>query len=149
MREHETEQKNGGRRKKSVERKRGITFPVWLTFNLRYPSSFLLKPVFPLAAGQRLLTLLTFFLMSLGRHSVVTFQAMNTCLRRKIAYQMPSRAFRRKALSNQAEFFSRNHRCVWTSSPPSLLTSNIRNFWFTGGGKGSILLLSIWLQAAL
>lgn len=63
------------------------------------------ETVFPLAAGQRLLTLLTFSLMSPGRRSVVTFQAMNTRLRRKIAYQMPSRALRRNESSNQAELF--------------------------------------------
>lgn len=84
---------------------KGYNFPCVINFQSQVPRSFLLKPVFPLAAGQRLLTPLTFFLMSLGRHLVVTFQAMNTCLRRKIAYQMPSQALRRKESANQAEFF--------------------------------------------
>ncbi len=39
-------------------------------------------------------------------------------------------------------YISRNHQCVWSYGPPSQLTSNIRNVWFTGGGKGRTLLLS-------
>lgn len=91
--------------KKTAERKRGYNFPCVINFRSQVPHSFSLKPVFPLAAGQRLLTLFTFFRMSLGRRSVVTFQAMNTCLWRKIAYKMPSRALKRKITQSSTAIF--------------------------------------------
>lgn len=79
-------------KKKEQRRKTGYNFPRVINIKSQVLHSFSLKPVFPLAPGQRLLTLFSFFLTSLRRCSLVTFQAMNTCLWRMITY----RALQRK-----------------------------------------------------
>lgn len=143
-------QRNGGggsRRqdRKMKERKTGSNSPCVINFWLQVPHSLSPKPVFPLAPGQRLLTFFALFLMSLGGD---LSRAMNTRLGRKITYRKPFTGLKEKNRPIKRSYISRNHQCVQSYSPPSMLTSSIRNVWFTGGGDGRTLLLSSRLQAA-
>lgn len=117
------------RRKNVTERKAGHNFSCVINFKTPVPHSLSLKPLFLMAPGQRLLTSSALFLKSLGRNSAVTFQAM--CLWRNIT----SWGRREKSPNQERPYFTQSLMCLklWSSLG---VTSNIRNVWFTGGGKG-------------